>query len=271
MGTKTSVTAALLVLSIASSGQVMAQNPTGVRGEIDKGDALFAEARRTPGETEGTMDPGPINRSIEAYEKALALEPASTEATWKLLQALYYKGTYALQVKDARVAVFNRAIKIGDKALEKTPESGEIHYWLSAVWGRWSEINGTIASARKGVADKMRDHSEVVIRLMPTYEHGGGFRVLACVHYEAPKVPFILSWPSKEEAVRLLRKSLQIDPDFCLTKQFLAEALHALDEEAEAIAVLEDLLDDPLDPKDLVVFQDSHKEARRLLAEWKGK
>ena len=76
-------------------------------------------------------------------------------------------------------------------------------------------------------------------------------------------------WASNEEGLRLLQKANQIDPVFALNKLYYAEILRECKQKDKAIAVLEDLLDDPIDPADAVTWESAREDAAHHLEEWR--
>ena len=48
----------------------------------------------------------------------------------------------------------------------------------------------------------MRYHSKKIIEIDPYYENGAGYFLLGAVHYKAPYIPFILSWPNNNDALK---------------------------------------------------------------------
>ena len=88
--------------------------------------------------------------------------------------------------------------------VEKFPNSVEYRYWYLVNLGSWAEEYGVFAAAREGVADQMRYHSKKIIEIDPYYENGAGYFLLGAVHYKAPYIPFILSWPNNNDALKYL-------------------------------------------------------------------
>ena len=254
------IAAALFMLALATAVPAVADMSDLIR----TGDEHYVN--KNDGHAGSTLAPGPIAKAIASYEQALAEGPNSVEAAWKLMRALYFQGTYADMEKDTAKAIFKRGTDLGERALAIAPDSVHVHFWLAVHWGRFGELFGIIASAKEGVAEKIRDHAQKVIDLDPSYEMGGGYRVLGRLHQQAPWVVF---WASDEEGLRLLEKANQIDPVFVLNKLYYAEVLENCKQKDKAITVLEDLLDDPIDPSDAVTWVDARESAAHDLEEWR--
>lgn len=224
---------------------------------------------RNEGHVGSTLAPGPIAKAIASYEQALAEYPASVEASWKLMRALYFQGTYTDLDDERKKEIFRRCTDLGEGAIAREPDSIDVNFWLAVCWGRFGEVYGKMKAAREGVAEKIRDRAQKVIDLDPAYETAGGYRVLGRLHHQSPRIPLLLSWPSNKVAKKLLEKAVANEPVHPLSKVFYAEVLRDEKEKAKAITVLEDLLDDPVDAADAVTWEDARESALHDLEEWR--
>ena len=238
--------------------------------------------------------PEPIQKAIEAYTEALETDPDSLEARWKLLRALYFQGEFVLDDNDARLTLFERGREIGDvgrrqieqhyglpdDALEMEPQevadaigqdslAAEIFFWSSTHWGLWGRYRGKIAAAKQGVATKIRKFAEIVILLDETIQNAGGHRVLGRLHAEAPKIPLVTGWISRDKAISELRRAHELAPGDLLTKLFLAEALLEFrpEKKAEALEILQTVAES--EPSETWRVEDTKtiEDAKALLAD----
>lgn len=235
-----------------------------------KADSLYE--LRSQGFDEETLlaDSAMINQSISAYNEAIESATGDTkqEAIWKFMRACYFKGHYCTDDVDLQKKYFDQAKEWGQKGLEEFPESIGIHLWTAIVWGVWGEAYGIFAAAREGVAGKVREHSQKVIDLDETYKQGAGYRVLGRLHFKAPKIPFVLGWPSKKKAVEYLEKAYEISSDHIMTVKYLAEALYKVGEKERAVELMNTVLD--MGESGGVVEDTVAKHnAKQLLEEWK--
>lgn len=296
----------LLVLFLAAAGAAQ-QNPS--VGDRPPGPPRFASnplvadgdrmyGRRQEGRVGAKASPGPINQAIAAYEQA-ARAPDFTEARWKLVRALYFKGAYTGLDDDSRKAVFQKARRVAEESIEilnrtleqkgvkgildLAPEvlagklkdrsdAPAVYFWASVAWGEWALSTGKLEAARTGAAEKIRDYALTVIGLDPEFEEGGGYRVVGRVNDQAPWIPFVTGWVSQDEALKYLRLAMQVNSRNFINRHFLAEALHrggGAKDQAEAIALEEGLLKDSPSPQHLVEELKIQEDARRNLAAWK--
>lgn len=257
--------------------------------QLSDGDAHFA--RRAEGARGAQAQAAPIDAAIAAYRRAVAAEPGSLEARWKLLRAIRFRSAYVLTNNEQRKSALAEAKKISDgslaiverfvarrgvksltKSTEKAiadaarslPHSGETFFWDSVVWGEWALAYGKMAAAREGAADRILRSSTLARLIDPAVEQGGGARILGRLHEQTPRIPFVTGWASDELAVKYLRESLAHDPKNKLTKLFLAEAL-ASSSRGEALRLLREIITSPNDPAFAVEDAAAQRDARALL------
>jgi tetratricopeptide (TPR) repeat protein len=243
---------------------------------LAEADALYA--RRA--------DAGNIDAALALYRRALAGDAANGEALFKLLRALHFKGAFSAAAAPVRNAAFDEGRRLGQAfvlgneralgnrrseriaALRRVPHAAEVYFWTAACWGQWALGRGKLAAAREGVAGKLRDLAQTVIDLDAGLEEGGGDRVLGRLHHQAPRIPFLTGWVSKEKALVHLRRSYAIAPNNSATRFFLADAILDLEPRSreEALRLLRACRDDPPRPEYLVEDRFYAEEARRRLA-----
>jgi hypothetical protein len=260
---------------------------------VADGDSWYS--RRQEGRSGEVASPLPINRAISAYDEATR-DPDFIEARWKLARALYFKGAYTGLDEDSRKAVFVKARRVAEEAigiLEKTLEQKGIkgildagpealagtnrnnappsYFWAAVAWGEWALSTGKIEAAKNGAAEKIRDYSLTVIGLDPTFEEGGGYRVLGRLNDQAPWIPFLTGWVSHDDAVKYLRLAMQQNGRNFVNRHFLAEALHNGEaaDKAEAIRLEEGLVGDAPSPQHLIEDLKIQDDARKNLEAWK--
>ena len=268
---------------------------SGLNPYVVKADAAYA--RRQDGRVGSLASPRKISEAIAAYQTA-AEAPDNLEARWKLLRAYYFKGVFTGLDAESRLAVFSRARRVSDEAIEilarragraagpelillnptaraealaKDKDAAPTFFWSAVSWGQWALAVGVLQAATAGAAQRIRDDSETVIALDPQFEEGGGYRVLGRLNDQAPQIPFLTGWVSREEALRNLRLAVSVGKTNFVNRHFLAEALaHGTPEErAEAITLEEAILASSPSPGHLVEDLALQEQARHNLEEWK--
>jgi tetratricopeptide (TPR) repeat protein len=214
--------------------------------EMAKADSLF-ELRDRELDTERLIaDTTAIDQAIVGYrnilEKSLNRDEKE-EALWKLLQAFYYKGQFGTDDKKQKKEIYSRGIKIGETYEQEFSESVEVNTWLGILWARWAEVYGIFAAARKGVAKKVKQYGEKAVELDDRYLDAGGYRLLGMLHFSVPKIPLLLTWPSKDLALEYLEKAYEIAPQNLYNKMYLTEVLYSANQKERAKTLLLEIID----------------------------
>ena len=206
-----------------------------------------------------------INKAIEQFLSALLTPESEKDAALYLLKSYYYKAEFAIQEKDEKKKVFNEGKALGEKYIEKYPESPEFRYWYLVNLGSWAQVYGILNAAREGVSDLMRTHSEIIIELNPKYRNGGGYFMLGAVHYKSPYIPFLLSWPDNDEAIKFLQLAVNTGKAEMNQKNYLAQAVSKDGQHEKAKKLLTEVINTEPDSANLVEDLDDIEEARQLL------
>jgi len=166
-----------------------------------------------------------IDKAIKQFSSALLSPDSEKDAALYLLKSYYYKAEFAVQDKEEKKKIFNEGKALGEKYIEKYPTSAEFRYWYLVNLGSWAQVYGILTAAREGVSDLMKTHSEKIIELDPEYQNGGGYFMLGAVHFKSPYIPFLLSWPDNNDAIKYLQLSVDTGNAEMNQKNFLAQAL----------------------------------------------
>ncbi len=264
-------------------------------GQVADGDQHWAQ--RAEGQVAGHAKPAHVDAAIAAYQKAIAANPNDLDARWKLLRAYRFKGQYVATSSDDKKKIYEVGKKAGqdalgvvgralagkgvasiEKASEKqvadaaraVPGAAEVFLWDSINWGEWALVNGKMAAAREGAADRIRREATIAELVDPKMEGGSPSRVLGRLHDQTPHIPFITGWASSKEAVRFLNESYKIDPANKITRVFLAEAMvdNNSSTKPQAIQMLRETISGPNDPNYEVEQSAATEDAKALLKEW---
>jgi len=206
-----------------------------------------------------------IDKAIEQFSTALLSPQSEKDAALYLLKSYYYKAEFAVQDKEEKKNIFNEGKALGEKYIEKYPTSAEFRYWYLVNLGSWAQVYGILTAAREGVSDLMKTHSEKIIELDPEYQNGGGYFMLGAVHFKSPYIPFLLSWPDNDDAIKYLQLSVDTGNAEMNQKNFLAQALSKDGRDKKARALLEEVLNTEPSTATLVEDLDDIEEARQLL------
>jgi tetratricopeptide (TPR) repeat protein len=255
-------------------------------------------ARRQDGRVGARANPREIAQAIAGYDRA-AEAPDNAETRWKLARALYFQAAYTGQDTDSQEAIYDKARRAGEEAIRilerrarnrgaltsfegRSPadvaaavvsdrDALPTFFWTGVAWGQWALVSGKMKAARTGAAEKIRDYASIVIALDPEFEEGGGYRILGRLHHQAPKIPFLTFWVSRDKALENLRRAVAVNERNFVNRHFLAEVLAdgGPAERAEAVRIEESLAADAPSPGHLVEDLSTQEEARKNLANWK--
>lgn len=213
------------------------------------------------------VDSANINKAIGHFEKALTTD--NEKATAYLLQSLYYKAAFVLADKKQQKITWYKGKVIGQQAIEKYPENPSVLLWFIANYSKYGEAQGVIASAKNGLADKVKMYAERLLELDSEYSSGAAYKLIGVINYKVPKIPMVASWPSRDTAEEYLKKALKTDARSISNLYYFAEFLVEEKRDAEAKVVLDKLL--KLSPRESHYIEDLYdlSMAKKLLQKLK--
>lgn len=296
------------VVVLAVLGAALPPLPSAASPDEAIAAADAAWARRSEGHEGARARPEAARRAVEAAEAAAQAHPESLAARWRLLRALFFEGEFAAGGEAARRDAFDRAADVAEASLERLAarlpggrglrerlpdaegaevtdgaalrraleEAGEdpddaarLHFWAGIAWGGWSRVHGLLDAVREGVAGRIHGHARVAASLDPTVDRGGPFRLLARLHADLPRVPFLSGWVDRGRALPLAERAREVAPEFPGNR--LTFALTLLDvapeRREEARRLLEEVA--ALEPsgEDAVELASMRESARERLAD----
>ena len=232
----------LTLLSVAVASIAAHAQPAG------DADALYAKRD----------DLASARQAAAIWRERLQKDPRDFDAAWKLARAYYWLGRHAPQ--EERRALLEAGIQAGRTAAAMHPERPEGHFWLAANMGGLAESFGL----RQGLKyrGEIKDNLLRVLKIDPGFQQGSADRALGRWYYKVPG----LFGGSKKKSEEHLRRSLTYDPNSAASLFFLAETLLAEDRDADARALLEQLLASPVNPDWVPEDREYKEQGRRLLA-----
>lgn len=254
-------------ITVIACGLILACSFTKVAGQnaFDRGQNFYNQ--RGAKTDSFQVDPGNINKAIQAFQKALDQGINPKASTAFLLKSYYFKGMFTGISTDQQKEVYDKGRDLGEKAIKQFPDSVPIKFWYGANIGRWADLHGFVQSATNGIAKKLRRICHQIIKLDPQYQGGGGYRILAQVHFYAPHIPILMSWPSNDKALDLIQKALKIAPNHPTNRMLYAQILLKFDRKDEAKKQLQYILDMTPRPTHKVEDRYIQHHSRELLKE----
>ena len=105
--------------------------------------------------------PSEITKAIELFERAVAADPKSYEAAWKLSKAYWYRGNHSPQ--DQKAAWCEKGITAGLKATEINPKGCQGHFWLGINYAMLAENSGKMKAL--GLIDDVKREINAAIAI----------------------------------------------------------------------------------------------------------
>lgn len=213
----------------------LSTNLTAQDAHLEKAEAYFED--RFAEIVDGKAKPDNIDKAIKHYKKSKQ-EP---EKYIGLLKSYEFKGSWTPVTPEQQKEYYEKGISLGEEKIKVYPKSPGINYWYLANLGRWGDLIDIATAAKEGILDDTRDLSNKVIDLDPGYHQAGALRILGVIHLKAPTIPFVLSWPSKEKALKLLERAYDIAPQNAANAYFYSKALIENNRESSAKEILNHL------------------------------
>jgi len=174
--------------------------------------------------------------ALTLYEKAAQADPQSIEARWKASRACWWVADHSSDKKE-KLDLFQRGIDMAQAALTLDPQNTDAHFWLGGNKGSFGEVKGVLKSLF--LVKPIRAEMATIIKLDPTYDGGGAYRVLGVVNYKVPG----FAGGSRKRAFDNLSKALQMAPENPFNLYYLAEFYSTGGEKAKAAIYLKMLAD----------------------------
>ena len=162
------------------------------------------------------------------------------ESAWKLARASYWIGTHG-ETSERRAAL-DRGVTAADQAIRLDASKPEGHFWQAANMGALAESFGMWQGLK--LRGRIKDALERVLKIDPAFQQGSADRALGWWYHKVPG----MFGGSEEQAEAHLRKALAYNPKSTVSLYFLAEVLLERGKKADALAMLQQVLDAPLDP-----------------------
>lgn len=236
---------------------------------LDKGWHLFnqcIQGKVVPNNFEKT-----INSAIHFFNTKLEGEENNIEASIGLMRSILLKGDHALLDIAQRKKLFHFGKRVGKSMHKKAPDNGAVIYWYIACLGRWAQTHGIMKAIKEGVADKVKTLAEKLIKIDSPLMKSRGHRILGRLHFKAPYIPFVLSWPSNKRSIKHLEKAYILDPSNPVTLQYLAEVYYKEGNREKALQTIRLAIIMKIRPKAKIIDEVRIQKCRSLEKLWSQK
>ncbi len=200
-------------------------------------------------------EPGNLEKTIVALETRLREDPKEFDSLWRLGRSLVRRGE-RLEKKKEKIAVYARAEKEVEAALNLRDNDAEAHFWHGIAMGRLGETRGIMRSLF--MIGPMKKRMRRVLALNP--KHSGAYHVLGELYRQLPR--FVGG--SNRLSVENLEKAVEYGPNHTSHYPALAEAYLQAGRKKDALAVLKAISDveHPADPPEAAGH---YEDAARML------
>jgi hypothetical protein len=202
------------------------------------------------------VDSTNINKAIYYFKSAVNKPENNEKALDYLILSYYYKAAFVVIGKKAQKKNYYIGKKLGDQAAETYPKNPGILLWYIANYSKYGEAQGIVASAKNGLADKVKTLTEKLMEIDPSFSDGSPHRIIGVLHYKVPNIPFMLTWPDKVEAEKNLKKAISYNTKSIANLYYYAEFLVNEKRDAEAKVVLDKLL--KIKPRENALIEDMY-------------
>lgn len=211
--------------------------------------------------------------ALTHYEAAVAQDSGSYDALWKASRSTADLAEYELD-KAKRAEMYRRAERLARLAVAANPDDAEAHFHLARALGRVALSQGPKDRVKYGKA--VRDEALEALRLDP--DHPGALHVMGMWHAEVRRLPGIARFFAKSflggqilgsarwgEAVRLLSRAVEVDPQRLAHHLDLARIYRDIDQPEQARLHYQRVLDGaPTDYNDQHYKAEAREEIGRL-------
>ena len=191
--------------------------------------AMFLAADATAQSIEDATAAFADGRFVEAADIGEALGTSDGYAL--AAKSLAVHAHYEASEEEFREVV-DRAMRMGEEAIGADPNNAEAHYQSAHAVGRYAQRVGAFTALREGLAGNIRDLLEAALAIEPDFVDA--MLALGGWHADLDAEGFIarrMYGGSKEEAVILLDRALELAPESKVVLHAYAIRLPRLDED----------------------------------------
>ncbi|MEM7009298.1 MAG: hypothetical protein AAF462_09225 [Thermodesulfobacteriota bacterium] len=177
-----------------------------------------------------------IDRAMEITDDIIEKDPNNIEALIFLSRVWLTYGYVRERTKEGKIKAFETGREIAKRAIEIEPDNPDAHFFYVANLALVGETKGVLNSLF--MLPEIRRELDTILELDPNHCYGLGMQGALYLF-----LPSILGGDNKVSEI-YLRRALFVDPHLSSAKLYLAMNLRKQKRYNEAIAVLQDLIND---------------------------
>lgn len=166
-----------------------------------------------------------VDKAIVIFEGLLKQNKHVQVAGGYCLQCYNFKGRFVYITDADKKKAYAKTILLGNDLVKKFPKDGKIRFELTSAIALSAEIDGVMKSIDDNVMPQLLYHTKMLIATDSMYNNGGGWKFDAGLNYKTPYIPLIMTWPDKDRAVAVMKKTLKYFPTDVGANFYYAEAL----------------------------------------------
>lgn len=202
-------------------------------------------------------------KAIKLYEKSIKAK-ATYAACWEGARAIAHLGqnAWAKAPRDKRQDLFKKGLNWAKRATKLKSNGAEGHYYTAVLTGLNAQERTFLHQMT--TARSIRLAAERAVKLNPRIECGGPVRLLGLYYRRLPTA----FGGDNDKARGFLEKAVRYCPDDPAVRYDLAECLHAVGRDNEALEQAQWVVDHPpSDPNDRREYRKVKVDAQKLIEE----
>ena len=230
-----------------SSADSTAQSNVDAGAKLKEAEELYA--RRD--------DIAKLRQAVQTLAQARNPDNRNYEVEWKYAEYNFFLGNRTDDENENEKA-FKDGEEAGKIAMNMEPEKPDGHFWYAANLGEQAQKSPLTVGITS--VDTIKEEMKKVIELQPDYQGATPFDVLGRI-----ELATTITGGKPEKAIEYLEKGITIEKNNSYLHLHLAEAYLAVGREADAKKQLEYVLNMKPDPKYIPEYEETLKEAKKLL------
>jgi len=168
------------------------------------------------------QDPATAEKALAFFAKAAEAEPGNEQYLVMFSRASYWAGELTqVELKKKRIEYYSQGERAALKAIKLNRRSVGGNFWSVINNGRVTELKG-ILSGSFNFGRCLRAMT-TVSSVDPDYYYGGVYRYWAEFISEMPSMLRSVAQFSLDDSVWFSRQAIEVEPDFFMTRLYLAE------------------------------------------------
>ncbi|HRU40038.1 MAG TPA: hypothetical protein P5511_09180, partial [Candidatus Goldiibacteriota bacterium] len=177
------------------------------------------------------------DKCVAAMENLLSKRP-SDKNLFMYAKAIDFRYYHLPAGREEAKAAFKKGMEKAEAFCTANTQYARSAYALCGRMtfiGRYSELIDLMEAATSGYAGRIKDMAEKLYSVDPEFGGGSAAYTLGRLHYKAPNIIFILTWPDKRLSKKYFEEFLSKSPGSLYGKIFLADTLWELGEKERAV------------------------------------